>query len=97
MSDGREGSVTRPPLTCGSGRRRPVVWLSRPANLPVIRAAVRSIDATRTPGNRHRYGQVAYGQLAAFSILYTAPAVILYVAVNKYLAGSFNFGGAMKG
>jgi multiple sugar transport system permease protein len=45
-------------------------------------------------GNR---GMVAYGQLAAFSILYTAPAVVLYVAVNKYLAGSFNFGGSVKG
>jgi multiple sugar transport system permease protein len=44
-----------------------------------------------------QYGQVAYGQLAAFSILYTAPAVILYVVVNKYLAGSFNFAGSVKG
>lgn len=44
-----------------------------------------------------QYGQVAYGQLAAFSILYTAPAVVLYVAVNKYLAGSFNFAGSIKG
>ncbi|MGW4798695.1 carbohydrate ABC transporter permease [Nonomuraea sp. NPDC004297] len=44
-----------------------------------------------------QYGQAAYGQLAAFSILYTAPAVVLYVAVNKYLAGSFNFGGSVKG
>ncbi|AQZ60920.1 putative integral membrane transport protein [[Actinomadura] parvosata subsp. kistnae] len=44
-----------------------------------------------------QYGQVAYGQLAAFSVLYTAPAVVLYVAVNKYLAGSFNFAGSVKG
>ncbi|PZG15723.1 carbohydrate ABC transporter permease [Nonomuraea aridisoli] len=44
-----------------------------------------------------QYGQVAYGQLAAFSILYTAPAVALYVAVNKYLAGSFTFAGSVKG
>lgn len=44
-----------------------------------------------------QYGQVAYGELAAFSVIYTAPAVILYVAVNKYLAGSFNLGGAVKG
>ncbi|GGP02289.1 hypothetical protein LDL08_38685 [Nonomuraea glycinis] len=48
-------------------------------------------------GNRHRYGQDAYERLAAFSILYTALAAILYVAVDKYLAGSFDFGGAMKG
>ncbi|MFI6290197.1 carbohydrate ABC transporter permease [Nonomuraea sp. NPDC050790] len=44
-----------------------------------------------------QYGQVAYGELAAFSIIYTAPAVVLYVAVNKYLAGTFNLGGAVKG
>jgi multiple sugar transport system permease protein len=44
-----------------------------------------------------QYGQVAYGQLAAFSILYTAPAVVLYVAVNKYLASSFSFAGSVKG
>ncbi|MFC7381156.1 carbohydrate ABC transporter permease [Sphaerisporangium rhizosphaerae] len=44
-----------------------------------------------------QYGQVAYGQLAAFSIIYTAPAVVLYVAVNKYLAGSFSFAGSVKG
>lgn len=44
-----------------------------------------------------QYGQVAYGELAAFSILYTAPAVVLYVAVNKYLAGSFSFAGSVKG
>ncbi|MBA2893365.1 carbohydrate ABC transporter permease [Nonomuraea soli] len=44
-----------------------------------------------------QYGQVAYGELAAFSIIYTTPAVILYVAVNRYLAGSFNLGGAVKG
>lgn len=44
-----------------------------------------------------QYGQVAYGELAAFSIIYTAPAVVLYVAVNKYLAGSFSFAGSVKG
>ncbi|MEV7966101.1 carbohydrate ABC transporter permease [Sphaerisporangium sp. NPDC088356] len=44
-----------------------------------------------------QYGQVAYGELAAFSIIYTAPAVMLYVAVNKYLAGSFSFAGSVKG
>ncbi|MBT2229182.1 carbohydrate ABC transporter permease [Nonomuraea sp. NEAU-A123] len=44
-----------------------------------------------------QYGQTAYGELAAFSIIYTAPAVVLYVAVNKYLAGSFSFAGSVKG
>ncbi|GAA2397335.1 carbohydrate ABC transporter permease [Nonomuraea africana] len=44
-----------------------------------------------------QHGQVAYGELAAFSILYTTPAVVLYVAVNKYLASSFSFAGSVKG
>lgn len=44
-----------------------------------------------------QYGMVAYGQLAAYSILYTLPVVILYVIASKYLGGAFNFGGAVKG
>ncbi|RCG25354.1 carbohydrate ABC transporter permease [Sphaerisporangium album] len=44
-----------------------------------------------------QYGAVAYGELAAFSIIYTTPAVVLYIAVNKYLAGSFSFAGSVKG
>jgi multiple sugar transport system permease protein len=44
-----------------------------------------------------QYGQTAYGELAAFSIIYTTPAVALYVAVNKYLSGSFSFAGSVKG
>lgn len=44
-----------------------------------------------------QYGQVAYGELAAFSVIYTAPAVLLYVLVNKYLSGSFNMAGSVKG
>lgn len=44
-----------------------------------------------------QYGRVAYGQLAAFSVIYTTPAVLLYVAVSKYLSGSFNMAGSVKG
>jgi multiple sugar transport system permease protein len=44
-----------------------------------------------------QYGQVAYGQLAAFSILYTAPVVVLYSALNKVLGGAFSLTGAVKG
>jgi multiple sugar transport system permease protein len=44
-----------------------------------------------------QYGQVAYGQLAAFSILYTAPVVLLYSALNKVLGGAFSLTGAVKG
>lgn len=44
-----------------------------------------------------QYGLVAYGQLAAYSILYTIPVMVLYVFASKYLGGAFSFGGAVKG
>ena len=44
-----------------------------------------------------QYGQVAYGQLAAFSIIYTAPVIMLYGVLNKFLGGAFNLTGAVKG
>jgi multiple sugar transport system permease protein len=44
-----------------------------------------------------QYGQVAYGQLAAFSVLYTLPIVFLYGVLSKYLGGAFNFAGGVKG
>jgi multiple sugar transport system permease protein len=43
------------------------------------------------------YGQAAYGQLAAFSVLYTAPVVVLYLVMSRFLGGSFSFTGAVKG
>jgi multiple sugar transport system permease protein len=43
------------------------------------------------------YGQVAYGQLAAFAILYTAPVVALYSALSRVFAGAFSLTGAVKG
>ncbi|GAA0474689.1 carbohydrate ABC transporter permease [Streptomyces sp. NPDC046215] len=43
------------------------------------------------------YGQVAYGQLAAFSILYSTPVVLLYTLVARRLGGGFTLGGAVKG
>jgi multiple sugar transport system permease protein len=44
-----------------------------------------------------QYGQVAYGQLAAFSILYTAPILLLYGALSKSFGGAFSLTGAEKG
>lgn len=44
-----------------------------------------------------QYGAVAYGQLAAFSILYTLPIVFLYGVLSKYLGGAFNLAGGVKG
>jgi multiple sugar transport system permease protein len=44
-----------------------------------------------------QYGQVVYGQLAAYSILYSLPAVLLYLLLSRRLGGAFSFGGAVKG
>jgi multiple sugar transport system permease protein len=44
-----------------------------------------------------QYGAVAYGQLAAFSLLYSIPVIVLYVIVQKFLGGSFAMAGAVKG
>ncbi len=44
-----------------------------------------------------QYGAVAYGQLAAFSLLYSVPILALYVLVARLSGGSFALAGAVKG
>lgn len=44
-----------------------------------------------------QYGQVVYGQLAAYSLLYSLPSVLLYLVLNRRLGGAFAFGGSVKG
>jgi multiple sugar transport system permease protein len=44
-----------------------------------------------------QYGSVQWGQLAAYSVLYTLPVILLYVLLSRRLGGAFNFGGALKG
>ncbi|MCU1529674.1 MAG: sugar transporter permease [Frondihabitans sp.] len=44
-----------------------------------------------------QYGSVAYGQLAAFSIVYSVPVIALYVVVSRTLGGSSALAGAVKG
>ena len=41
-------------------------------------------------------GLIAYGQLAAYSILYTAPVIALYLVVSRSLGGAFALTGAIK-
>ncbi|MEU7258697.1 carbohydrate ABC transporter permease [Streptomyces rimosus] len=43
------------------------------------------------------YGAIAFGQLAAFSVLYSTPVVLLYVLISRRLGGGFALGGAVKG
>ena len=42
-------------------------------------------------------GTVEYGQLAAFSLLYSTPVVVLYAVMSRVLGGSSALGGALKG
>lgn len=43
------------------------------------------------------YGTVNYGQLAAFSIMYSVPVLVLYLVVQKVSGSSFAMAGAVKG
>lgn len=44
-----------------------------------------------------QYGAIAYGQLAAFSVLYSLPVIFLYVLVSRGMGSSFAMSGAIKG
>jgi multiple sugar transport system permease protein len=44
-----------------------------------------------------QHGAIAYGELAAFSILYSVPVLILYTVVAKGSGSAFALSGAMKG
>ena len=44
-----------------------------------------------------QHGAIAYGQLAAFSILYSVPVLVLYVLVARGAGGSFALSGAVRG
>ena len=38
-----------------------------------------------------------YGQLAAYSLLYSMPVVLLYLVLSRRLGGAFALGGGVKG
>ena len=44
-----------------------------------------------------QYGAVAYGQLAAFSIVYSVPVLALYIFTSRVLGGGSALAGAVKG
>jgi multiple sugar transport system permease protein len=66
----------------------PFILLSSQRNMPA------SVTIFQFFGN---YGLIDYGRLAAFSVLYTAPVVILYYIAQQYMSAGFSFGGATKG
>jgi multiple sugar transport system permease protein len=66
----------------------PFMLLLTPDQMPA------SVSINDFFGNR---GMVAYGQLAAFSVIYSTPVILLYVLVSRRLGGGFALGGAVKG
>ena len=66
----------------------PFMLLLSPDQMPA------SVSINDFFGNR---GMVAYGQLAAFSIVYSTPVVLLYVLISRRLGGGFALSGAVKG
>ncbi|WAM00386.1 carbohydrate ABC transporter permease [Streptomyces sp. Je 1-369] len=66
----------------------PFMLLLSPEQMPA------SVSINDFFGNK---GTVVYGQLAAFSILYSTPVILLYVLVSRKLGGGFALGGAVKG
>ncbi|MGH4033704.1 carbohydrate ABC transporter permease [Actinomycetota bacterium Odt1-20B] len=66
----------------------PFMLLLTPEQMPA------SVSINEFFGNR---GTVVYGELAAFSILYSTPVILLYVLVARKVGGGFALGGAVKG
>lgn len=66
----------------------PFMLLLTPDRMPA------SVSINEFFGNR---GMVAYGQLAAFSVVYSTPVILLYVLIARRLGSGFALGGAVKG
>ena len=73
---------------CGGTSSSPSCCCSSPEQLPA------SVSIFTFFG---QYGSVVYGQLAAFSMLYSLPALLLYLVLSRRLGGGFALGGAVKG
>ncbi|AYG80357.1 Trehalose transport system permease protein SugB [Streptomyces hundungensis] len=66
----------------------PFMLLLTPDKLPA------SVSILTFFGN---HGSVVYGELAAFSILYSTPVLLLYVLIARRLGGGFAAAGGVKG
>jgi multiple sugar transport system permease protein len=64
----------------------PLVLISNSAQQP---AAVAIFGFTTSTG-------VNYGDIAAYSLIYSAPVVLLYIALGRFFKGGFALGGAIK-
>lgn len=59
-------------------------------------------DPDQTPGPIRMYGLISaavvrYGDIAAYSIVYSLPVVLLYILMSRPFAGGFATAGAIKG
>lgn len=66
----------------------PYILIQSPDKMPA------SVTIFQFFGN---YGLVDYGRLAAFSMIYSLPVVIMYALSQRYMSKGFSFGGASKG
>ncbi|MHC5268755.1 carbohydrate ABC transporter permease [Enterococcus sp. LJL98] len=66
----------------------PYILIQSPEKMPA------SVSIFQFFGN---FGMVNYGRLAAFSVLYSLPVVILYAISQGFMSKGFSMGGATKG
>lgn len=66
----------------------PFILLLSPEKLPASVSVFTFLSA---------HDQTQYGQLSAFSIVYSIPVVMLYLVLARKLGGGFALGGALKG
>ncbi|HET6635937.1 MAG TPA: carbohydrate ABC transporter permease [Streptomyces sp.] len=66
----------------------PFILLLSPEKLPAAVSVFTFLSA---------HSATQYGQLSAFSIIYSIPVVLLYVLLSRKLGGGFALGGALKG
>ncbi|MEK5381491.1 carbohydrate ABC transporter permease [Niallia sp. FSL W8-0635] len=66
----------------------PYILIQSPEKMPA------SVTIFQFFGN---FGMVNYGRLAAFSVMYTLPVVVLYTISQNFMSKGFSLGGATKG
>lgn len=66
----------------------PYILIQSPEKMPA------SVTIFQFFGN---YGLVDYGRLAAFSVIYSLPVIILYSLSQRFMSKGYSFGGASKG
>nr|WP_241266661.1 carbohydrate ABC transporter permease [Streptomyces scabichelini] len=66
----------------------PFILLLSPEKLPASVSVFTFLSA---------HDQTQYGQLSAFSLIYSLPVVMLYLLLSRKLGGGFALGGALKG